>query len=99
MSILPNGSEQKVNREPVALANGAADVLRAIIPLGLVFHLINWTPEQIAAVLLAVTTIITFFQTYFVRSRVTPVSAPQLPVGTTVIGTDNGKPVSATLVE
>lgn len=64
-----------LNLEPVAIAAA----LRAIILCAVAFGL-RWTPEQIAALMLAVEAILAVL----VRQNVTPTAAPTLPSGTLV---------------
>ena len=58
--------------EPVALAGTIQAALSALIALALVFGWVDWTDEQIAAILAVYTTFVAVV-TGVVRSRVTPV--------------------------
>lgn len=73
-----------LGREPAVIAGA----VRAIILLGVAFGL-RWTPEQIAALMLAVEAVLTLL----VRQNSTPTANPQLREGTTVeVITANDKP-------
>ncbi len=58
--------------EPVALAGTIQGALSALIALALVFGWVDWSPEQIAAIL-AVYTAFVGVITAVTRSKVTPV--------------------------
>ena len=64
-----------LGREPAVIAGA----VRAIILLGVAFGL-QWTAEQIAALMLAVEAVLTLL----VRQNSTPTANPQLREGTTV---------------
>lgn len=63
-------------REPVVLINSITACIEAIILLCVAFGL-NWTPEQIAALMTVVVALGTVAKTILVRSRVTPLSDPR----------------------
>ena len=63
------------DREPAAIAAA----VRAVILLGVSFGL-RWTPEQIAAVMLALEAVLAVL----VRKASTPTASPSLPLGTLV---------------
>ena len=58
--------------EPVALAGTIQGALSALIALALVFGWVNWTDEQIAAVMAAYTALVAVLAG-FTRSKVSPV--------------------------
>lgn len=70
-----------LGREPAVIAGA----IRAIVLLAVAFGL-HWTPEQIAALMLAVEAVLTVI----VRQSVTPVGSPKLAVGTQVNTGDGG---------
>lgn len=61
-----------MSNEPVALAGTIQGALSALIALALVFGWVNWTDEQIAAILAVYTTLVAVL-TGVARSKVTPV--------------------------
>lgn len=63
------------NREPALIAGAIRAILLCAVAFGL-----RWTPEQIAAFMLAVEAVLTLI----VRHNVTPTAAPVLPAGTVV---------------
>lgn len=81
-----------MTKEPVVIANGIAEIVRVTIPLLIIFGLILWTDQQIAAVMLVLSAVISFVQTVFTRSSVTPTevsdklirTAVQMPTTSTV---------------
>lgn len=58
--------------EPVALAGTIQGALSALIALALVFGWVDWTPDQIAAILAVYTTLVAVL-TGVTRSKVSPV--------------------------
>lgn len=58
--------------EPVALAGTIQGALSALIALALVFGWVDWSPEQIAAILAVYTGLVAVLTTA-VRSKVSPV--------------------------
>lgn len=61
----------RTQAEPVLVGGGIVTVAQAIIGVLLAFELVDWTPEQIGAVLLA-TGAVTGFLTGAVRSLTQP---------------------------
>lgn len=61
-----------VRTEPVALAGSIQGALTAVISLALLFGWVDWTPEQVGAII-AVYTAFVAVVTTAVRSRVSPI--------------------------
>ena len=59
--------------EPVAITAGIVAIINAIIPVLLLFGVINWSEDQLGAVILAVGVVATTIGGWFTRSRVTPI--------------------------
>lgn len=59
--------------EPAAVIGGIVALVAAIIPALVLFGVVDWSADQIGAVMLIVTTAATLAGTFFVRSKVTPV--------------------------
>lgn len=59
--------------EPVAVTAGIVAIINAVIPVLLLFGVINWSEEQIGAVILAVGVVATTLGGWFARSRVSPI--------------------------
>lgn len=81
-----------LHKEPTIYIGGIGEIIRAIIPLLIIFGFIQWTDQQIAAVILAMSVTLGFLGTLFTRSVVTPTevsdtlirTAVQMPITTTV---------------
>lgn len=59
-------------KDPAVFFGGIGELIRAIVPMLVLFGLIVWSPEQIAAVFLVVSVCLTFLTTMFTRNAVTP---------------------------
>lgn len=59
-------------KEPAVIFGGLGEVVRAIVPLLIIFGFIHWTPEQTAAAYLAVSVILGYIVTLLTRSNTTP---------------------------
>lgn len=83
---------EKMVKEPTVIVNGIGEIIRAIIPLLIIFGFIHWTDQQIAAVILATSVTLGFLGTLFTRSVVTTTetsdklirTAVKMPTDTTV---------------
>jgi len=56
-------------KEPAVVLNAIAEVVRAVIPMLIVFRVIEWTDQQIAAVFLVVGVSVTGIVTVVTRSQ------------------------------
>jgi predicted negative regulator of RcsB-dependent stress response len=70
--MFPNKEKLTMNTEPVALAGTIQGAITALIALALVFGWVDWSDEQIAAILAAYTALVAVVTTV-VRSKVSPV--------------------------
>lgn len=81
-----------MNKEPTVIIGAVAEIIRAIIPVMLIFGYLNWTDPQIGQVMLLIGVIVAVGEKLFVRSQVVPtqVANAQIqtgidsPTGTTV---------------
>lgn len=73
-------------KEPAVILGALAEVIRAIIPMLLVFGFINWTDPQIGAVLLVVGVTIGFLNVLFTRSQVVPTERANAQIQTGIDG-------------
>lgn len=79
-------------REPAFISNGLAEIIRLIIPVLILFGLVNWTGEQVAGIMALVSFVATFVATLFTRTNTVsvPTANEQIqeginsPQGTTV---------------
>jgi hypothetical protein len=69
-------------KEPAVFFNGLAEVIRAIIPVLILFGFIQWTDEQIAGVMLLVGVVVGFLITMLTRSQVVSVDKANAQIET-----------------
>ena len=62
-----------MTKEPVAIVAAIAGLVELIIPVLLIFNLIEWTDTQVGAVMALVIGAATIIGGLFARSKVTPV--------------------------
>ena len=62
-----------MRQEPVAVSAGIVLIVEAIIPVLMLFGVVDWTLEQSGAVILAVGVIAKTIGGWVARSRVTPI--------------------------
>lgn len=56
-------------REPAFISNGLAEIIRLVIPVLILFGLVNWTGEQVAGIMALVSFVATFVATLFTRTN------------------------------
>lgn len=56
-------------KEPAIFFNGIGEIIRAIIPAMILFGFIQWTDQQIAAIMLVVSVVLGFLITMLTRSN------------------------------
>lgn len=79
-------------KEPAVVLGALSEVIKAIIPMLIIFNFINWSGEQVAQVMLVVGVVIAFFNILLTRGQVVPTEtadkqirqAVRMPAGTTV---------------
>ena len=59
-----------MENEPVAISQGVSQIVEAIIPVLLIFGIINWTDAQIGAVVLAVSVVVKIVAGWITRKSV-----------------------------
>jgi len=59
-------------KEPSIVLGALTEVIKAIIPMLIIFGFIHWTGEQVAQVMLVVGVTFTFVNVLITRSQVTP---------------------------
>lgn len=59
-------------KEPTIVINALTEVVRAVIPMLLVFGLIKWTDQQLGAVMLVVGVVAASLATILTRQQVVP---------------------------
>jgi hypothetical protein len=79
-------------REPTVILGALSEVVKAVIPMLIIFNFINWSGEQVAQVMLVVGVVIAFFNVLLTRSQVVPIDksdalvkkAIEMPANTTL---------------
>ncbi len=82
----------KFNDEPAAVFGSLSEVLRQVLPVLILFGVVNWTKEQLVGVMVLVSVTLTFLTILFTRKASIPTfradsqirTAVNMPVGTTV---------------
>jgi hypothetical protein len=59
-------------KEPAVFFNGLGEIIRSVIPVLILFGFIQWSDQQIAAVMLAVGVFLGFLTTMLTRSQTVP---------------------------
>lgn len=81
-----------LGKEPAVILGALAEVIKAIIPMLIIFGFINWSGEQVAQVMLVVGVAIGFLNVLLTRSQVVPtevadkqiLQAVRMPAGTSI---------------
>lgn len=81
-----------INKEPTIIIGGIAEIVRAVIPMLLIFGIVHWTDPQTGAVIFFVGVLIGFAEKLFTRSQTVSTqtansqitTALRLPEGTSV---------------
>lgn len=84
-------------KEPTVILGALSEVIKAIIPMLIIFGILHWTGEQVAQVMIVTSVVIAFINTAWARSQVTPTvqsdalikTAVKQPEGTTVAEVKN----------
>lgn len=81
-------------KEPAVIFNGIGEIFRSVVPCLILFGLIHWTDQQIAAVFLVVSVILSFLTTLLTRSQSTSTDTMN-----TLIKTAVKMPTDSTIAE
>lgn len=73
-----------MNREPTVIIGGIAEIVRAIIPMLLIFGVIHWTDVQTGAVIFFVGVLVGFAEKLFTRSQVVPTEKANSQIATAI---------------
>lgn len=71
-------------KDPAIFFNGIGEIIRAIVPVLILFGLIHWTDEQIAGVFFLVSVLVSFLTTMLTRNAVTPTETVNTLIQTAV---------------
>lgn len=73
-----------LGKEPAVILGALAEVVKAIIPMLIIFNFINWTGEQVAQVMLVVGVAIGFFNVLLTRNAVVPTEKANSQIATAI---------------
>lgn len=73
-----------IGKEPTVVFNGISEVIRATIPVLILFGFIHWTDQQIAGVILLVGVLVGFLTTLFTRSQTVPTEKANAQIATAI---------------
>lgn len=73
-----------MTKEPTVLIGGLAEIVRAIIPMLLIFSVVHWTDAQTGSIIFFVGVIVAFAEKLFVRSQVVPAEVANSQIATAV---------------
>jgi len=68
-------------KEPAVILGALAEVVKAVIPAFIIFGLLKWTPEQVAAVMFVVGVLVSSLTVILTRSNTVPTQTA-IPKGT-----------------
>lgn len=71
-----------MNREPTAILGALSEVVRAVIPMLIIFGFIHWTGEQVAQVMIVVGVIVGFLNVLLARAQVVPAETANAQIKT-----------------
>lgn len=60
------------NKNPAVVLGALAEMIKAAVPALILFNIIHWTPDQVAAVMFVVSIGVTSITTILTRAQVTP---------------------------
>lgn len=69
-------------KEPAVFFNGIGEIIRAIVPALILFGFIQWTDQQIAAVMLVVSVVLGFLITMLTRAQTVPTQTANAQIET-----------------
>jgi len=87
-----------MNREPTTIITAIGVFLSALTKAAVLLDLVDWNVEQLAGISLVIDSGLVVLGAFLIRERVTPTAAPQLPSGTDVTVTSNGRVTGTTTV-
>lgn len=69
-------------KEPTVVLGALSEVVRAVIPMLIIFGFIHWTGEQVAQVMVVVGVGVAFLNTLLTRSQVVPIETADKQIKT-----------------
>lgn len=73
-------------KEPAVFFGGIGEILRAIVPLALIFGWVVWSSEQTGAVMLVINVVLGFLTTMLTRSQVVATQTANAQIETAIKG-------------
>lgn len=73
-----------INKEPTVIIGGLAEIVRAIIPMLLIFSIVHWTDAQTGTIIFLVGVLVSFAEKLFIRSQVTPTAIANKQIQTAI---------------
>jgi hypothetical protein len=81
-----------LGKEPAVIIGGVAEIIRAVIPMMIIFGYLSWTDNQLAQVMLVIGVAVAVGEKWFTRSQVVPTdkanaqieTAIRMPAGSTL---------------
>jgi hypothetical protein len=61
-----------LGKEPAVIIGGIAEIIRAVIPMLIIFGFLQWTDNQLAQVMLVIGVAVAVGEKWFTRSQVVP---------------------------
>ena len=73
-----------LGKEPAVIIGGVAEIIRAVIPMLIIFGFLSWTDNQLAQVMLVIGVIVGVGEKWFTRSQVMPTEHANSQIKTAV---------------
>lgn len=81
-------------REPAVIIGGIAEIIRAVIPMMIIFGFLQWTDKETAQVMLVIGVAVAVGEKWFTRSQVVPTETANAQIQRAIAG-----PSTATVSE
>lgn len=78
-----------LGREPAVIIGGIAELIRAVIPMMIIFGFLQWTDNQTAQVMLVIGVAVAVGEKWFTRSQVVPTEKANAQIQTGIDSPSN----------
>ena len=78
-----------LGREPAVIIGGIAELIRAVIPMLIIFGYLQWTDNQLAQVMLVIGVAVAVGEKWFTRSQVVPTEKANAQIQTGIDSPSN----------
>lgn len=78
-----------LGREPAVIIGGIAEIIRAVIPMMIIFGFLQWTDNQTAQVMLVIGVAVAVGEKWFTRSQVVPTEKANAQIQTGIDSPSN----------